>query len=281
MEITSRDLLLLKKLSSHGILSTDLIRVYCFKSIDSSTVLRRLRKLEKKGLVKRILGHESQNVLWSLGIKGSRLARVPMPKSHWNRNLLEHDLNLVSVRLALEGCGISHSWMPEHQIRGTLFKKHGLEGMKNRIVPDGLMGIEVNGRKESVAIEMEMTLKSKDRIRKILRRYSEKADVHAIWYVSPKYSILNSIFKQWQIIGGKNHKVKLYVSLLPDVLTNPLDTKLMGFSPSPFIRDVWNRKPILATAQRVGTPNDENRSKETLIDQSNHTPNLSLNETAS
>jgi DNA-binding HxlR family transcriptional regulator len=277
MEITSRDLLLLKKLSSHGILSTDLIRVYCFKSIDSSTVLRKLRKLENKGLVKRILGHESQKVLWSLGIKGSRLARVPMPKSHWNRNLLEHDLNLVSVRLALEGCGISHSWMPEHQIRSTIFKKHGLQGIKDRLVPDGLMGIDIDGRKESVAIEMEMTLKSKKRIQTTLRRYLEKADVHAIWYLSPNYSILNSIFKQWQLIGGKNHGVKFYVSLLPDVLKNPLDTKLMGFSPSPFIKDVWRQKPIAWGAQRVGTVIVENRPSEKLLVNRNHTPIVEVN----
>lgn len=277
MEITSRDLLLLKKLSSHGILSTELIRVYCFKSIDSSTVLRRLRKLEKKGLVKRTLGHESQNVLWSLGIKGSRLARVPMPKSHWNRNLLEHDLNLVSVRLAMEGCGISHSWMPEHQIRSTLFKKHGLRGIKDRLVPDGLMGIDVDGRKESVAIEMEMTLKSKKRIQTTLRRYLEKADVHAIWYLSPNYSILNSIFKQWQLIGGKKQGVKFYVSLLPDVLKNPLETKLMGFSPSPFIKDVWRQRPPTLSAQRVGTVIVETcPSGKVLVDR-NHTPIVEVN----
>jgi DNA-binding Lrp family transcriptional regulator len=276
MEITSRDLLLLKKLSSHGILSTELIRVHCFNSIDSSTVLRRLRKLENKSLIKRILGHESQNLIWCLGIKGSRLARIPMPKSHWNRNLLEHDLNLVSARLALEACRISHSWMPEHQIRSTIFKKHGLKGIKDRLVPDGLMGIDVDGRKESVAIEMELTLKSKKRIQATLRRYLEKAEVHAIWYLSPNYSILNSIFKQWQIIGGKNHGVKFYVSLLPYVLKNPLDTKLMGFSPSPFIKDVWKQMPQTSGAQRVGTVIVEKRPSDKSLDNRNHTPILDI-----
>lgn len=277
MEITSRDLLLLKKLSSHGILSTELIRVHCFNSIDSSTVLRRLRKLEKKFFIKRILGHESQNLIWSLGIKGSRLARIPMPKSHWNRNLLEHDLNLVSVRLTLEGCGISHSWMPEHQIRSTLFKKHGLKGIKDRLVPDGLMGIDIDGRKESVAIEMELTLKSKKRIQTTLRRYLEKADVHAIWYLSPNYSILNSIFKQWQLIGGNKQGMKFYVSLLPDVLKSPLGTKLMGFSPSPFIKDVWRQRPLTTGAQRVGSVIVETLPSEKMLASRNHTPIVEVN----
>jgi DNA-binding MarR family transcriptional regulator len=272
MEITSRDLLLLKKLSSHGILSTELIRIHCFNSIDNSTVLRRLRKLEKKSLIKRILGHEGQNLIWSLSIKGSRLAKIPIPKSHWNRNLLVHDLNLVAVRLALEGCRISHSWMPEHQIRSTIFKKHGLKGIKDRLVPDGLMSIDVDGRKESVAIEMELTLKSKKRIQATLLRYLEKAEVHAIWYLSPNYSILNSIFKQWQLVGGKKHAVKFYVSLLTDVLKNPLDTKLMGFSPSPFIKDIWKQKPQTTGAQRVGTLINENRPSEKSLDDRNHTP---------
>lgn len=274
MKITQRDLLLMKKLSSHGMMSTNLIRIHLFNSIDSATVLRRLRMLEKERLIKRILGLESQEHLWLLTIKGARLARVNLSKSNWNRNLLEHDLILVSVRLALEACQIAHSWKPEHEIRSLLFKKYGLRGIKEKLVPDGLVGVEINGRKESIAIELEMTLKSQDRIKKILRRYLEKAEIFAIWYVAPKKSILESVFNQWQLLGGQRSKIKFYVSLLPDLLSNPLEARLMGFKPTYSIKESWTRKVYASPAQGVSKQNQLKTGNENQTSESNHTPIL-------
>lgn len=46
--------------------------------------------------------------------------------------------------------------IPEHEIRSKVYKKFGLRDAKNKLIPDGLMGVEVNEKKVSVAIELEL-----------------------------------------------------------------------------------------------------------------------------
>jgi hypothetical protein len=66
------------------------------------------------------------------------------------------------------------------------------------------MGIEANGNKASVAIELELTLKNQGRIKEIVRRYQEKKDLSAVWYIAESKSILNSLFREWINYQGIN-----------------------------------------------------------------------------
>jgi hypothetical protein len=155
-------------------LSTKQVGLNFFKGVDTSTFLRRLRLLESKNYLKRIIGLESHELLWTLAEKGTGIAKVSLPKRRWSKNMLEHDYKLLCLRLILEGAGISESWTPELQIRSSIFEKYGLRGIKQRLVPDGLMSVEVNGKMESVAIEMELTLKSKRRYRNLFNHYKQR-----------------------------------------------------------------------------------------------------------
>ena len=69
--LTERDKCLLRFLSATGFLGTSHIQTIYFRGAARTTVLRRLRMLEKKSLIKRVLGLESQEVLWMLTLKGS------------------------------------------------------------------------------------------------------------------------------------------------------------------------------------------------------------------
>lgn len=162
LKITNRDMRLLKFLASTGLLGTSHIRSRFFGGAARTTFLRRLRMLERKSFIKRVLGLESQEVLWMLTTKGANEVGVIRPKGHWSKNLLEHDYRLVDLRMSLENSGVVHSWMPEHQIRSEIFRKHGPKDFQERIVPDGLIGILVNGKSESIALELELTLKKSD-----------------------------------------------------------------------------------------------------------------------
>lgn len=264
MKLTPRDLRLLKLLANYGMLSTHQIEKFVFNSIATTTVLRRLRVLERANLLKRIIGLESHELLWMLTAEGGRTARVMVPKSKWSKKMLEHDHKLVGLRIALEMSGISHSWTPEHEIRSFIVRKHGVKNMKDRIVPDALMGIEVNGFKYSVAIELELTLKNKTKIRKTLSRYMEKGKFHALWYVAPKKSILDSVWRQWLALGGQNSGIIFYASLLPEVMENPLKARLMGTKPHRIIEETWTQNSVLKTAQEVSRQ----------IEEKNHAPSF-------
>ena len=66
MNITNRDIEIFKLIANYGMLSSKQINSICFNSIATTTVLRRLRMLEDKRYIQRLLGLESQDVLWIL-----------------------------------------------------------------------------------------------------------------------------------------------------------------------------------------------------------------------
>ncbi|MFP5490961.1 MAG: replication-relaxation family protein [Bacteriovoracia bacterium] len=274
MKLTPRDLRLLKLLANYGVLSTHQIEKFVFNSIATTTVLRRLRVLERANLLKRIIGLESYELLWMLTAEGGRTAKVAVSKSKWGKNMLEHDHKLVGLRIALEVSGISHSWTPEHEIRSFIVRKHGIKNMKDRIVPDAFMGISVNGFKHSVAIELELTLKNKTKIRKTLSRYIEKGKFHALWYVAPKKSILDSVWRQWLSLGGQSSGIIFYASLLPEVMENAIKARLMGTKPHRVIEQIWNQKSVLEAAQVVSRQNKIKNESINDVNQDYHAPLL-------
>lgn len=196
MVITNRDLELFRKLSEYGMLSTKQINILCFSSIALTTVLRRLRLLEKNKYVQRMLGLESQDVLWILSTKGAEEACVDIPKRHWSKNLLEHDFKLLSLRLALEECGLVHSWRPEHSIRAGIFRNNDFRTAKEKLIPDGLMAVEVDKKRLTLAIELELTLKNKEKLRKTLSRYKRQEGILGVWYIENRKHCLNEVSKE-------------------------------------------------------------------------------------
>ncbi len=277
MFITERDINLLKKLSNYSMLSTKQIKNLCFGSIAKTTVLRRLRVLEKEKYIQRIGGLESQDTLWFLLETGAKIGEVQLPKRHWSKNLLEHDFKLIALRLLLENHDLAHSWMPEHEIRRSIFKNNDFRSAKEKLIPDGLMGIEVNGIKQTLAIELELTLKNKDKLRKVVSRYKEK-ELHGVWYISPSKSILNSIHYQWNQTWSTNkNPPSIYLSYLDEVIKNPLNAKVYGSGFGKKTTELWTPKiltPAHPSALSVSRQDDHLREKTIDINNNNHTPIL-------
>jgi DNA-binding Lrp family transcriptional regulator len=61
--MTPRDIYIIKKIAAYGMLTTKQINSVCFKSIATTTVLRRLRMLEDEKYIQRLRGLESQDIL--------------------------------------------------------------------------------------------------------------------------------------------------------------------------------------------------------------------------
>jgi hypothetical protein len=249
-------------------LSTKLVNEHVFNSIAMTTTLRRLRLLEANFYVKRILGLESQDVLWVLTDKGASMAGVEVPKRNWSKSMLEHDFKLLKLRLRMEGCGIARSWKPEHEIRSMIFKQSGYRGAKEKLIPDGLMSIEVGGRMESVSVELELTLKNSTRYDQTFRRYSGKDNIHAIWYVAPTNGILNQVFRRWKKTRELYRIPSLHLSLLDEMMTNPLKARLMG-EKCMLIENAWTAN---SPAQGVSSENKTHEQIKTDLSSENHTP---------
>jgi hypothetical protein len=272
MNITNRDIEVFKLIASYGMLSTKQINFVCFNSIATTTVLRRLRMLEDKKYIQRLLGLESQDVLWLLLPKGAEAAGVAIPKRHWSKNLLEHDHKLISLRLGLENSGIAHSWIPEHLIRANIFRKNDFRTAKEKLIPDGLMGTEANSKKLSVAIELELTLKNKNKLHKTLSRYKRQDGIVGVWYVSPTTSLLSSISAVWNSAGGPSTSNRLYLSVFDDVMKSPLDAKVFGHGRGSKISELWTPRPAHPSAQSVSKQNEKREHSLSELSPENHAP---------
>lgn len=276
LNVTARDIKLLRKLSVYGMLSTKQTNVLVFNSIAITTVLRRLRLLESSLYVKRIRGLDSQDVLWVLTEKGALLAEVEVPKRHWSKSLLDHDFKLLQLRLAMEGCGVAHSWHPEHEIRAQIFKNNNFRAAKEKVIPDGLMSIERAGFKESVAVEMELRLKSSKRYDEIFLKYSGNQKITWIWYVAPTKGILKQVLAGWLRVKAVHRVPYLCMSFLDEVMKDPLKARLIGESNQRKLGEFWTQtKSDLAAhppAQGVSGQVQKNEVGKIELSAEDHTP---------
>ena len=126
MKLTKRDNELLAGLSQYGMFSTKQIIEMYFKDVNSSTVLRRLRAIEKENYLRRVGKLESNEFLWGVTSKGGEHIGIDHFKTQWSKSMFEHDHKLLSLRLILERLGIVNSWTAEHQIRSMIYKKYSL-----------------------------------------------------------------------------------------------------------------------------------------------------------
>lgn len=219
MRLTKRDLEIFKLISKTAILTTAQIERTFFSGVATTTVLRRLRKLEKAKLIDRIEGLPNHELAWALTMKGAESVGYLNPKRNFHRLALVHDVKLADLQLILESSRIAHSWIPEHEIRSAMARKHGVKRMQNQSVPDGIMGVKYQGVMESIVIEMELHYKNKNRYREIFQSYVGKRNVKAVWYFVTSASLGKHLEKLWTKHVG-NYGPWLFWSLVDDVLKN-------------------------------------------------------------
>lgn len=274
MVLTKRDLGLVKLISQLAIMTTNQIGRTVFLGIATTTVLRRLRILEKGKYLQRIEGLPNYELAWCLTNKGAEAVGYLNPKTHFNRLSLPHEVQLVDLRLILEGQGVARSWIPEHEVRSQMARKHGLSRMRNKSVPDGIMGIEYQDIMESVAVELELHYKNQCRYRDIFWSYREKTNVKAVWYFVQSKSLGEHLAKLWIKHIGKSSGPWFFWSLLEDVLTNGQTAVIHHFEKSFEIRRVFAPKlpeKIATPGAHEGGSGVSRQSEELLVNKINST----------
>lgn len=274
--ITLRDITLFKKLQSYGMLSTKQVNEIVFNNIAQTTVLRRLRLLEDKKLIQKITGLSSMERLWALTERGAEIASVKLFKRHFAKGLLEHDFRLLSLRLKLEGIGIAHSWIPEHELRSKVYQKYGMREAKHHLIPDGLMGVDIEGKKESIAIELELTMKNESRYFKTFGRYFNLKSTYAVWYVVKTIGQVNQLFRLWRKWSHRNYGIKLYVSMLDPLMKDPQNAKVYSETIDKKMRDIFRINPAHPTALGVSTQLDKKIENKCDPTTENHAPILNV-----
>ena len=208
---TERDLLLLEQLESYGVLSTQQIRELIFKGINTRTVLRRLRLLKQRGFIFSSEGLPNGGLAWILSKKSALLFKYNIETKIINKNTLQHDVGVSSIRIQLERLKIAESWTAEHILKKEVVKS-SYEERRNSfsytdespLIPDSLFTTKHEGEMKAVALELELSLKSKARYKKIFSQYKEKEKIWFVWYVVLNRSageVLSELWDKYALWG--------------------------------------------------------------------------------
>ena len=201
---TKRDMLLLEQLESYGVLSTQQIRELVFKDTNTRTVLRRLRLLKQRGFIYSVNGLPNGALAWTLSKKSAKLFKQDIETKIINKNTLQHDVAVSSIRIQLERLKIAESWTSEHILKKEVIKSIYKERRdflcymdEPPLVPDSLFIINHEKEMKAVALELELNLKSKARYKKIFSQYKEKENIWFVWYVVLNRSAGETLSELW------------------------------------------------------------------------------------
>lgn len=239
VQITERDQALFESLLSFGMLSTQQIRKLHFSRIDRKTALRRLSILRKGKWIKTIAHAERGEFVWVLTEKAVKQLGSDFLLSGVNRNMLNHDLALNNVRLAFEQYGMGEGWRSGHYLKHLWAKKwRGTLGVSENI-PDWVCSLKAKNGFRTVAIEVELHLKSRTRRLGVLQSYEKKEAIQTIWYIFPKKRFGTALFEGCVDFLNSRPPHWLCWSLLDEVLCDLPNAKVHFPSGKFDLRDLF------------------------------------------
>ena len=147
---------------------------------------------------------------------------------------------------------------------------------KDKHIPDAIFDSEVAGYKVANAVELELTLKSKDRYKKIINQYLYKDDLHSVWYFVNSRSVLNILKDQFSKEYSSFSKVKIFFTLMSDLKTNGVNAKMIGLNSTSLIKNYFSNVIDSAhtNAHKVSMLNANMTDSNLNLTSQNHTPIL-------
>lgn len=234
--LTERDFFILKGLYDFTLMSfPQLARVF-FAGKAKPTVINRLSKLEQCGFIiktklPRFITGKDQSVI-SVVYQISRLGIRELQKRFSNVAFhpepvrlqpfsIEHDLLLVDVLLSLKNQKPDTGFiLGEHFCR---YKSH------LSVKPDAIL-TDVNG-KLSVALELELTVKSERRYRDLILKYRLAKDFDSVVYITSSEAIKNKI---QSLLGGFGMTSKFKFMSLDEVFLGSKPNEFNQQGPQPW-----------------------------------------------
>jgi hypothetical protein len=212
-----RDLKLLNLLNRFSLISTKQIQSLVFSGIADSTMLRRLRLLEKNKYICQSAILDNYSRTWQLSDRSLDVIPDANVFKIYNRNTINHDILITEVRLKLEKFNIGKDWINGFDIKVRVTKDQNAFQKSHQLVPDGVMIEAMKKQHKAIALELELTIKSKNRYLNLLENYDNNPRINFVWYIFKSASEARAFDK---ILTDVRRKGKIWMSLLDDVLKN-------------------------------------------------------------
>ncbi len=206
----------------------------------------RLRKLMRAGILELLIGDAGNRLGYRLTRKGINLlpdeadrAKALAYRSFSYRTSFDHDRLLQEVQSVFEQSPLISRYMPEHEIRQRLSEKYGKKERKDGgyKVPDGLFELKTSRGIKRVAVELELTVKSEPRYRKIFRELLTSSDFEIVLFITASdkmtealRSIIAEVKASDPVVQGWPTKRGMYFATLENVLLEKLNAVFSGDS---------------------------------------------------
>lgn len=248
MKLQIRDKQLIELIYKYGVLTTAQVRRLCFAGISHSTVMRRLRKLESAKILLRMNGLEEGLLAWTLTTDGAQRVGLERPLEYRNKNILKHTVTLAELRMTLEKVGLGENWISEIELRRKMYDAKDMYASE-RLVPDGLFAAKVFGETKMVALELELSLKTRARYHELFGQYARKSSIGLILYIVESKTFAESLLRIWESTHKYKTTPKLVVSLLDEVLRDPSTANIIGLHELKSVSEVLGIKLLTSPAQ--------------------------------
>jgi hypothetical protein len=219
MILQTRDKQLLASLSKYGILSSGQIRELFFGSVRHTTMMRRLRILEKEGVILRAMGMPDSESAWYLGMEGAKAIGAGDAVRYTNQNIVHHEVTLSAVRLVLESIGLGEDFTTETELRKEYEWDRNDPKNARRVIPDGIFVANRNKRPHTVALEIELQPKNHARLHRIFTEYAMMSAVARVFYIVNSSGVANLIMDQWNKVQRYDDSPDLYWCYLAELKT--------------------------------------------------------------
>jgi DNA-binding MarR family transcriptional regulator len=173
VQLTDRDMEIMRFINDFGFCEMPQIeKRFDIKPQRSYRVIGRLIRV---GLVKHERGFHRSYGAYYLTIQGAKCTELPAIEKI-SLGQYKHQIALINVYIKLRQEYPQANWISERQLKFEKFydgigkRGHIADGML--IFPDG----------KEVAIEVEMSVKGKSRIEKILKGYAAQFTIKEVWY---------------------------------------------------------------------------------------------------
>jgi len=242
--VTARDLSLFKLIYQNRFADSKAIKAKFWPGSANKNYYRRLKLLIDRGYLTRLrgdsgfsLGYQlTRKALKTLRQDGTKLLGTVRTKPLYTTSY-RHDKCLIRLREVFESSPLITHYVPEHELRAALARRHGMQEKRDERykVPDGIFQLRTHKGGFTVALELELAIKSTTRYARMMKQLCISEDFTVIFFVGENVQILNILEQHLAQVRTTDRLVKMwkprhafYFALLSDFLELKLKAPIKG-----------------------------------------------------
>ena len=249
--MTETDLVVIRKISETGVQSSENLKATVLKDYGKVQTWRIPRRLVKQGWLVECRGDQNIFLGWRLNTRDykvrtwlSQMLGTPIKRAPVYKTSFDHDQTLDRVITRLREAKVVEGYTPEHVLRSETSQRFwymsDLEKRERVIaVPDAILDLNIKGKKIKVALELEVSRKSKKRIFQKLEHYLIHPDVAFTFYVIKGKRLLEDFQSAYRLVLETSLRVKIsatkngiYFSELQNILDQGPGAEFQGLDNS-------------------------------------------------